>query len=167
MFGYHTNAGDPGEGESISMPPEDVREYQSQQYNRGAGQPLINPVPEMPLGEDKHVFTSGAASSGRKPRYDLIPTWALQRIAARFQMGAEKYGENNWQKGASDKAFTLDRLNHAIDHLLLVRDQIHDDVPFASHELFTAGSADDDLAAVILNTIFVMSFQRSNEEIPF
>jgi len=143
------------------MTPEDVREYNSA---RGAGQPLINPVPEV---DDKHTFGSGASSSGRKPRYDLIPTWALQRIAARFQMGAEKYGENNWQKGASDKEFTLDRLNHAIEHLLLVRDQIHDDVLFASHERFTAGSVDDDLAAVILNTIFVMSFQRTNEEIPF
>jgi len=30
---------------------------------------------------DIHAFSSGAKSSGHKPRYDLIPTWALERIA--------------------------------------------------------------------------------------
>lgn len=32
-----------------------------------------------------------------KPRYDLIPTFALKRWANLLARGAEKYGENNWQ----------------------------------------------------------------------
>lgn len=103
--------------------------------------------------DDKHTFSSGASSSGKKPRYDLIPTWALERIAHRFQLGAEKHGENNWQKGVGDTQFILDRINHAIEHLYQVKDQIHGGI-IATPEM------DDDLSGVILNAIFVMGYQR-------
>ena len=33
-----------------------------------------------------------------KTRYDLIPSKCLEMIARIFTFGAEKYGENNWQK---------------------------------------------------------------------
>ncbi len=32
-----------------------------------------------------------------KPRYDLIPIWALKRLAELYGRGAKKYGDNNWQ----------------------------------------------------------------------
>src|SRR5688572_28092504 len=101
------------------MAPEDVREYratrpthdpQSGEANtlRLGPEDQLNIPPAyhgLPSGvkDVKHTFSSGASSSGRKPRYDLIPLWALERIAKRFQIGAEKYGENNWQKGVDDK----------------------------------------------------------------
>lgn len=34
-----------------------------------------------------------------KPRYDLIPAEGLRRLADLYARGAEKYDENNWQKG--------------------------------------------------------------------
>ena len=105
--------------------------------------------------DDRHTFASGAMSSGQKPRYDLIPLWALQRIAARFQLGAEKYGVNNWQKGAADKDFILDRINHAIEHLMILKDRIHTN---------GLSSDDDDAAAVVLNAIFVMCYERAERQ---
>mgnify|MGYP001574654620 CR=1 FL=1 len=32
-----------------------------------------------------------------KPRYDLIPTEMLTRLAGLYARGAEKYGDSNWQ----------------------------------------------------------------------
>lgn len=34
-----------------------------------------------------------------KPRFDLIPTGPLQRLADLYARGAIKYDDNNWQKG--------------------------------------------------------------------
>lgn len=34
-----------------------------------------------------------------KPRYDLMPTEAMKRLADLYARGAEKYGDNNWQLG--------------------------------------------------------------------
>jgi hypothetical protein len=106
------------------------------------------------MSDEIHQFSSGAKSSGRKPRYDLIPAHALERIARRFELGAEKYGVNNWKKGADDKDFILDRINHAIEHLLIMKDRIHDDEGYGS-------AVDDDAAAVCLNAIFVMEHQNA------
>lgn len=104
--------------------------------------------------EDIHTFSSGAASSGMKPRYDLIPPFALKRIAERFSLGAAKYGDNNWMKGVNDREFILDRLNHAVEHLYNVINGIHHPVD----------SNDDDLAAVILNCIFAMAYEETRDK---
>jgi hypothetical protein len=34
-----------------------------------------------------------------KPRYDLIPSLALKRVALLYARGADKYGESNWMRG--------------------------------------------------------------------
>lgn len=34
-----------------------------------------------------------------KPRFDLIPTEGLRRLADLYARGAEKYGDDNWKKG--------------------------------------------------------------------
>lgn len=34
-----------------------------------------------------------------KPRYDLIPTFPLYKLAMHYCNGMEKYGERNWEKG--------------------------------------------------------------------
>lgn len=108
--------------------------------------------------DDKHTFSSGASSSGMKPRYDLIPTWALRRIAQRFGEGAIKYGEDNWKKGLTDDVFIIDRINHATEHLQLMKDRVK-----AFKGIKTAAPVDvpdDDAAAVILNAIFVMGWEQ-------
>lgn len=70
------------------------------------------------------VAPSGAKSSERQPRYDLVPAAALRRVVRRFELGAEKHGEGNWKKGIDDPAWLLDRVNHAITHLYKVAEEI-------------------------------------------
>ncbi len=38
-----------------------------------------------------------------KPRYDLVPLWALKRLAELYGRGAVKYGDNNWQLASSEE----------------------------------------------------------------
>jgi hypothetical protein len=66
----------------------------------------------------KPDYKSGARSSAKAPRYDLIKSSLLDRLAARLELGASKYGENNYQKGLADKEFLADRYNHILAHLL-------------------------------------------------
>lgn len=79
------------------------------------------PVPVTPCAPapSMHQFQSGAKSSELKPDYSLIPLEALQALALRFRLGADHYGPNNWRNGLSDPGFLGDRLNHAIEHLML------------------------------------------------
>lgn len=49
----------------------------------------------------RHEFGTGARRDTEegKPRYDLIPPGPMRRLAELYARGAQKYGENNWEKG--------------------------------------------------------------------
>jgi hypothetical protein len=64
------------------------------------------------------VFKSGASSSEVKPRYDLIPPEALKALGQRFALGAATHGDRNYEKGANDPVFVLDRFNHMVEHAI-------------------------------------------------
>lgn len=40
-----------------------------------------------------------------KPRYDLIPHELLYRLAMLYTRGAEKYGDDNWQKACTQEEY--------------------------------------------------------------
>lgn len=40
-----------------------------------------------------------------KPRYDLIPGELLKRLADLYARGAEKYGDDNWQKACTEEEY--------------------------------------------------------------
>lgn len=65
------------------------------------------------------TFESGAKSTEVKPRYDLIPAEAAKREAIRWAEGCATHGERNWQKGANDPQFIIDRTNHLVEHAIL------------------------------------------------
>lgn len=96
-------------------------------------------------------FASGAKSSDNKPPYECLTIEMLSRAAKRMELGMH-YGKHNWKKGCQDKAFILDRLNHAFEHLIKAQAQIDNDAPIT----------DDDLAAVIVNCMFAMEYQKQN-----
>lgn len=52
--------------------------------------------------------------------YDLaqIPRAFLLRLGRVFREGEISYGPGNWQRGMGDKAYQLERANHALAHLL-------------------------------------------------
>jgi hypothetical protein len=115
---------------------------------------------KVPRTDDLHAFTSGAKSSGKLPRYDLIPFDVfIQRLAARYQLGAEKYGDDNWMKGIAklDREFILDRANHMLEHAMRA-------VTNLRYQLdYNTGSGridDDDFAAVIWGAICCMAAQK-------
>jgi len=100
--------------------------------------------------EALHTFKSGARSSRNLPPFHLIP-WDVfaTRLANRYKLGMEKYGEGNWQRGLHDRDFVLDRANHALQHM-------HRGV-----EAFRANLDydDDDLAAAMWGIICLMAAQ--------
>ena len=67
---------------------------------------------------DVQVFASGASSSERKPRYDLIPPEALEALGRRLALGASIHGDRNYEQGWNDPAFIIDRFNHLIEHAI-------------------------------------------------
>jgi hypothetical protein len=75
----------------------------------------------------------------------------LIRIAARFEYGAQKYGVDNWRIGLKDKDFVIDRINHAIEHLMNLKEQIHDGQYY---------HPDDDAAGVGWAAMLIMEHQR-------
>lgn len=49
--------------------------------------------------------------------FSQIPFPGLEALARVFEEGELKYGRHNWRSGAFDRAYQLERLNHAIKHL--------------------------------------------------
>ena len=54
---------------------------------------------------ERQEFGSGMKrdTQNGKPRYDLIPTQMMKRLAELMGRGAEKYGERNWEKADSNE----------------------------------------------------------------
>jgi hypothetical protein len=75
--------------------------------------PLQQPIDNQPVA----VGQSGALSSSKKIRYDLLPRTFLERIAERFELGTRKYPPFNYKQGLEDKEFIIDRLNHLQEHV--------------------------------------------------
>lgn len=93
-------------------------------------------------------YESGAKTSGNLPPYECLTREFLRRCAERMRLGTH-YGKHNWKKGARDKQFILDRLNHALVHLTKAMEEIDNDITFG----------EDDLAAVAVNCMFAMEYQ--------
>lgn len=106
-------------------------------------------LPDRNIQAEQHAFESGALSSGHKPPYECLTEALLRRAAMRMQLGMH-YGKHNWKKGIRDKAFILDRLNHAVEHLMNALHQID----------YEEKMLDDDLAAVVVNCMFAMEYQE-------
>ena len=92
-------------------------------------------------------FNSGAKRDTQegKPRYDLIPIEPLKRLAELYSRGAEKYGENNFEKGMSFKRMYSSMFRHLIQ--------------------FREGDEEEDhLAAVAWNAFALMFYQEKIKE---
>lgn len=87
-------------------------------------------------------FDTGARRDTQegKPRYDLIPVAALERLAGLYARGADKYGDYNWARGipVTRNIASLER------HL----------------KQYIAGERDEDhLAAVAWNAFAIMHYE--------
>lgn len=77
-----------------------------------------------------------------KPRYDLIPTLALKRVAELYARGAIKYGDHNWMKGAP-----FSRTLASIERHL--------------HQFKQGDTEEDHLAAVAWGCLALMHYQET------
>lgn len=76
--------------------------------------------------------------------FDLtqIPFEAERRLGIIFREGELKYGKDNWRNGVNNKAYQLERANHALKHLKLYLHQLQ----FGEH---LGEACEDDLAKVM------------------
>lgn len=100
---------------------------------------------EPEMSEQTITHECGAKTSS-VPRYDLIPTRALDALAARFEHGLERYEKNNWRKGLTDKDYVIGRLNHVIQHAKAAIDKIEGTLPV---------NEDDDAGAIMWGGAFL------------
>lgn len=104
--------------------------------------------PDNKLGDDIYYADTGAIRSNDvKLRYDLVPVDAFRRLVRRYTDGADKYGENNWQKGFKWSVV----YNHLMEHLM----------KFKNGE----NPEDDHLAAIAWGCFALMIYQETCPEL--
>lgn len=66
----------------------------------------------------RRVFETGSVRDSRKGkgRFDLIPAYPLKRLAQLYERGAEKYADNNWQKGQNLANYLDSAMRHMNDY---------------------------------------------------
>lgn len=78
--------------------------------------------------------------------YRLVPKEGLRRLALRYTLGCQRYGENNWRRGLSNQEFLNERRNHLVEHLF---------------EYLESGNAkDDNLAAIAWGCFTLMEAEK-------
>lgn len=72
-------------------------------------------------------FDTGAIRDNNqgKGRFDLIPPQALLREARHFQIGAEKYGERNWEQGQPINVLIDSAIRHLVKYIEGYNDEDH------------------------------------------
>lgn len=72
-------------------------------------------------------FETGAKRDTKegKGRYDLLPPFAIHRLAKHFENGAKKYSSHNWEKGMSTWEYLDSALRHVFKYLGGSKDEDH------------------------------------------
>ena len=75
----------------------------------------------------RQEFNTGSKRDTRegKGRYDLIPSYALWRLARHYENGATKYGDRNWEKGQPLARYLDSMIRHAYKFLGGSREEDH------------------------------------------
>ena len=76
---------------------------------------------------ERTEFSTGAVRDMRKGkgRFDLLPFYALTRLAQHFENGAKKYGEDNWRKGMPLHNYFDSAMRHIAKAKLHSHDEDH------------------------------------------
>jgi hypothetical protein len=92
------------------------------------------------------VDRGGALSSHAALAHFTVPVEGARRVAARYSLGGDKYGHNNWKNG--DWTFILERLAHMEEHLLLLKEK---------------GNTEDDNLGAILWGGYCLAWYEANK----
>lgn len=80
--------------------------------------------------DEQVPMSGGKVLSSHIPRWELIPTVAIDCLADRFAAGIERKGDKSWNAIATNqdaimyKKFLLDRCAHIARHAMLLRDKL-------------------------------------------
>jgi hypothetical protein len=89
------------------------------------------------------VMDNGSKRSHLEGRRDLIPKAAIDAMGRRLELGAAKYGEQNWRRGGEQTRQSC--INHIINHIL---DYVEN-----------GNTSDENTAAIITNAAFLCHFE--------
>ena len=76
---------------------------------------------------ERQEWNTGSVRDTRtnKGRYDLLPVYAIKRLAQHFEHGAVKYGDRNWEKGQPLTRYLDSALRHTFQVLEGKTDEDH------------------------------------------
>lgn len=72
-------------------------------------------------------FVTGSRRDSRegKGRYDLLPFYAIERLAQHYENGARKYGDRNWELGQPLTRYVDSCIRHLSKWMLGYREEDH------------------------------------------
>jgi len=75
----------------------------------------------------REKFETGSRRDMRKGkgRFDLVPSYPLQRLAQHYENGASKYGDRNWELGQPLARYVDSALRHINKWMLGYREEDH------------------------------------------
>jgi len=94
----------------------------------------------------KAKYEGGAARSKLTGRRELIPQAAIDAMARRLELGASRYGENNWRRGGEE--FRKSTINHLQKHLSAYAD--------------SGNLTDENTDAIICNAAFLCHYEQQS-----
>ena len=76
---------------------------------------------------ERQEFETGSVRDTRegKGRFDLLPPYALKRLAQHYENGAKKYGDRNWEKGQNLSRYADSAIRHLYAFLGGARSEDH------------------------------------------
>lgn len=76
---------------------------------------------------NRYEFETGAVRDIQegKGRCDLLPPFALLRLARHFENGATKYGDRNWEQGIPINSFVNSAIRHLLQYMAGETDEDH------------------------------------------
>lgn len=82
---------------------------------------------DLPDSGNRRKFDSGAVRDMEegKGRFDLLPAYAIFRVARHYEAGAKKYDDRNWEKGIPVSAMMDSALRHIFKYLDGMDDEDH------------------------------------------
>ena len=75
----------------------------------------------------RQEFGTGAVRDTQegKGRFDLLPYYAITRLAQHFENGSQKYGDDNWRKGIPLRRYLDSMMRHAFKFMAGMKDEDH------------------------------------------
>lgn len=77
-------------------------------------------------GERQEFATGSKRDTNKgKGRFDLLPSYAIKRLAQHYENGADKYGDRNWELGQPLGRYLDSAIRHAFAFLGGSREEDH------------------------------------------